>query len=64
MQRRRTSNRTIEAASTAVIKTSKLGQVFNDTMIPEPYALFDIDRGSDKFFLIGTTWIILFLFLL
>ena len=33
-------------------------------MIPEPYELFDIDKGSDKLFLIGTSWIVLFLFLL
>lgn len=34
------------------------------TMIPEPHELFDIDRGSDKLFMIGTAWIVLFLFLL
>ena len=33
-------------------------------MLPEPYDLFDIDRGSDKLFLIGTAWIVLLLFLL
>ena len=33
-------------------------------MIPEPYELFDIEKNSDKIFLIGTAWIILFLFLL
>ena len=33
-------------------------------MIPEPYELFDFERGTDKFFLIGTTWIVVFLFLL
>ena len=33
-------------------------------MIPEPYDLFDIDKGADKLFLIGTSWIVLFLFLL
>ena len=33
-------------------------------MIPEPYEPFDIDKGSDKLFLIGTAWIVLFLFLL
>ena len=31
-------------------------------MIPEPHELFDIDRGSDKLFMIGTAWIVLFLF--
>ena len=34
------------------------------TMIPEPYELFDIDKSSDKLFLIGTAWIVFFLFLL
>lgn len=34
------------------------------TMIPEPYELFDIDKTSDKLFLIGTSWIVLFLMLL
>jgi len=33
-------------------------------MIPEPFEPFDIGNGSDKLFLIGTAWIILFLFLL
>ena len=33
-------------------------------MIPEPHELFDIDKGADKLFFIGTTWIVLFLFLL
>ena len=33
------------------------------TMIPEPFEPFDIGNGSDKLFLIGTAWIILFLFL-
>ena len=33
-------------------------------MIPEPHELFDIDKGADKVFFIGTTWIVLFLFLL
>jgi len=33
-------------------------------MIPEPYELFDIDKGADKVFLIGSAWIVLFLFLL
>ncbi len=33
-------------------------------MIPEPHKLFDIDKGADKVFFIGTTWIVLFLFLL
>ena len=33
-------------------------------MIPEPHEPFDIDKGSDKLFLIGTAWIVLFLFLL
>ena len=33
-------------------------------MIPEPYDLFDIDRGPDKVFFIGTAWTVLFLFLL
>ncbi len=33
-------------------------------MIPEPYELFDIDKTSDKLFLIGTSWIVLFLMLL
>jgi len=31
---------------------------------PGPYELFDIDRGPDKVFFIGTAWIVLFLFLL
>ena len=29
-------------------------------MIPEPYELFDIDKGADKVFLIGSAWIVLF----
>ena len=33
-------------------------------MIPEPYELFDIDKGSDKLFFIGTSWIVIFLLLL
>ena len=33
-------------------------------MIPEPYELFDINKSSDKLFLIGSAWIVLFLFLL
>ena len=33
-------------------------------MIPEPYEPFDIDNDSDKFFLIGTSFIVIFLFLL
>ena len=33
-------------------------------MIPEPYEVFDIDKTQDKLFLIGTSWIILFLMLL
>ena len=33
-------------------------------MIPEPFEAFDIDRASDKFFLIGTNWLVIFLFLL
>ena len=33
-------------------------------MIPEPYELFDIDKTPDKLFLIGTSWIVLFLMLL
>ena len=33
-------------------------------MIPEPYEPFDIDNGPDKFFLIGTSFIVIFLFLL
>jgi len=33
-------------------------------MIPEPYEPFDIDKGADKVFFIGATWIVLFLFLL
>ncbi len=35
-----------------------------NAMIPEPYELFDFEKGSDKLFLIGTTWIVFFLFLL
>ena len=34
------------------------------SMIPEPYELFDIDKTSDKLFLIGTSWVVLFLMLL
>ena len=37
---------------------------FIKEMIPEPYELFDIDKTSDKLFLIGTSWIVLFLMLL
>ena len=33
-------------------------------MIPEPYELFDIDKTPDKLFLIGTSWVVLFLMLL
>ena len=33
-------------------------------MIPESYDPFDFEKGSDKLFLIGTTWIVLFLFFL
>ena len=36
----------------------------SSAMIPEPYELFDFEKGSDKLFFIGTTWIVLFLFLL
>ena len=44
-----------------------LAKVFwfmTDKMIPEPYELFDIHKGTDKVFLIGTSWIVLFLLLL
>ena len=33
-------------------------------MIPDPYELFDFERGSDKLFLVVTTWIVVFIFLL
>jgi hypothetical protein len=33
-------------------------------MIPEPYEIFDIDNEADQVLLIGTVWIVLFLFLL
>ena len=33
-------------------------------MIPESYDPFDFEKGPDKLFLIGTTWIVLFLFFL
>ena len=33
-------------------------------MNQQPYDLFDIDKGTDKIFFIGTSFIILFLFLL
>ena len=46
-----------------VVRPTKIS-LYLTAMIPEPYELFDIDRGEDKFFLIGTTWIVLFLFLL
>ena len=45
-------------------KSTRFLFAFDHAMIPEPYELFDIDRGSDKLFLIGTAWIVLFLFLL
>ncbi len=32
-------------------------------MIPEPYEPFDIGNGPDKIFLLGTSWIVIFLFL-
>jgi hypothetical protein len=33
-------------------------------MIPEAHEPFDIDQGTDKAFLIGTSFIVIFLFLL
>ena len=43
---------------------AKVSRYMPDTMIPEPYELFDINKGTDKVFLIGTSWIVLFLLLL
>ena len=34
------------------------------SMIPEPYELFNFDKQSDKLFLLGTSFIVVFLFLL
>ena len=49
---------------TALLGSSRFAHSLSNPMLPEPYDLFDIDRGSDKLFLIGTAWIVLFLFLL
>ena len=49
---------------TKLVKSTSITGPRPKAMIPEPYELFDFDRGSDKMFLIGTTWIVLFLFLL
>ncbi|AII43580.1 hypothetical protein KR100_09430 [Synechococcus sp. KORDI-100] len=49
------------------IRSALLARVFElirDSMTPEPYELFDINKGADKLFLIGTSWVVLFLFLL
>ena len=51
-----------EASSMA--KSTRLFDYSVNAMIPEPYELFDFEKGSDKLFFIGTTWIVLFLFLL
>ena len=48
----------------AVLKSTNLFADATNAMIPEPYELFDFEKGSDKLFLIGTTWIVFFLFLL
>ena len=45
-------------------KSTRLTVALVNAMIPEPYELFDFEKGSDKLFLIGTTWIVFFLFLL
>ena len=50
--------------SIASVFLAKVSQFIPDTMIPEPYELFDIHKGTDKVFLIGTSWIVLFLLLL
>ena len=36
----------------------------SQSMIPEAHEPFDIDQGTDKAFLIGTSFIVIFLFLL
>ena len=43
---------------------AKFAEPLIKAMIPEPYELFDIDKTSDKLFLIGTSWVVLFLMLL
>ena len=43
---------------------ARFAEPFIKAMIPEPYELFDIDKTSDKLFLIGTSWVVLFLMLL
>ena len=43
---------------------ARVSRFIPETMIPEPYELFDINKGTDKVFLIGTSWIVLFLLLL
>ena len=45
-------------------KSTRFTALSDNAMIPEPYELFDFEKGSDKLFLIGTTWIVFFLFLL
>ena len=44
--------------------TTRLKDVTAFLMEPKPYELFDIDKGTDKVFLIGTSFIVIFLFLL
>ena len=54
-------------AASFSIRSDLLARVLGitrDPMIPEPYELFDINKGADKLFLIGTSWVVLFLFLL
>ena len=44
--------------------TSIFKIIRTQAMDQQPYDLFDIDKGTDKLFFIGTTFIVLFLFLL
>ena len=45
-------------------KCTRFSALTVNLMIPESYDPFDFEKGSDKLFLIGTTWIVLFLFFL
>ncbi len=41
-----------------------IGCNFGIPMDQQPYDLFDIDKGTDKIFFIGTSFIVILLFLL
>ena len=58
--------RTIETASNRqrTAESSSLPAVAVIPMIPEPHEPFDINRKDDSIFLLGSMFIVIFLFLL